>query len=180
MGTRVRISGRRSGWFQAVAVLGLAVLLGIAPRAAAVEVGDVAPRLVLPSREGVSYDLQGALKEHLVLLAFESPRCRPCLESRPALEELCQLYGTGGKLEVVSVMLGLGSAAPPAFAERILSGDEAVASAYGVFGTPVFFLVGRQGTILWKHVGRLTPGTPCEILSTALAEDPAPTGTVTR
>lgn len=139
-----------------------------APAQAGLDVGDAAPALCLPTGSGTSFRLADELRDHGVLLSFVSPRCKPCEESRPALESLLRRANVGGDLglELASVMLGTereGAGAPEAldraagFEETLLVGDDAAAEAFGVFGTPVFFLVNRQGTIVWKHVGRLLP-----------------------
>lgn len=147
-----------------VCVLGLGALLS---PAAALDVGDLVPPLALRTAEGRAFTLQAELGEHPTLLSFVSPRCTPCRDSRPALEQLCRTYGTERRLAIVSVMLGAetsreGPGSGPlhagACAETLVLGDDATATRYGIFGTPVFLLVGRQGTVLWKHVGRLAPG----------------------
>lgn len=145
--------------------------------AAALSVGERAPSFVLPADRGGRFDLRSEARQHPVLVAFVSPRCRPCQESRPALEELCRTYGPGHQLGVISVLLGgdpdhpaLDTGQPADPIESFVTGDEDTAAAYGVFGTPVFFLVGRDGSVLWKHVGRLRPGALDPVLATVLSE----------
>lgn len=146
-------------------LLGLGALL--APAASSLDVGDVVPPLTLRTPEGRAFTLQDELGQRPMLLAFVSPRCAPCRESRPALEQLCQTYGADQRLALVSVTLGAESARQEAGAESahsssctetLVLGDEVAAKKCGVYATPVFLLVGRQGTVLWKHVGRLVLG----------------------
>jgi thiol-disulfide isomerase/thioredoxin len=134
--------------------------------------------LVLRTADGRQFNLQEECGKRPVLLAFESPRCKPCRESRPALDKLCQDYGSGNKVALLSVMLGSEAASQtgggtlphaPHCSETLAAGSDATAEEFGVFGTPVFFLIGRQGTVLWKHVGRLALGAVDQALDTGLA-----------
>jgi thiol-disulfide isomerase/thioredoxin len=133
---------------------------------------------VLRTADGGQFNLQEECRKRPVLVAFESPRCKPCRESRPALDKLCQDYGSGDKVALLSVMLGNEAASQkgesplphaPNCSETRVAGSDAAAEEFGVFGTPVFFLIGRQGTVIWKHVGRLALGAADQALDSGLA-----------
>lgn len=163
------------------ALTGLAIALAgqaVATRpAAALEVGDRVPASAFRTEAGSDYDLRTQGAARLVLLSFVSPRCKPCQESRPALAQLSRDYGAEGLLDLVSVSLAVGPSSPPSeptpplFPETVLSADAEAAGAWGVYGTPVFFLVDRSGTVRWKHVGRLLPGVLEPTLSEVVAAD---------
>ena len=101
-----------------------------------------------------------------LLVMFSTIGCVPCLESEPLLvaagEEL------GGHLAAACVMLAepervlamlAADGEDPAlrfYADSVGGSLFPAAGAYGVLGTPTTFLIGRDGRVLWRRVGRLT------------------------
>ncbi|MBI5015500.1 MAG: TlpA family protein disulfide reductase [Deltaproteobacteria bacterium] len=183
MEDRTRKMGVRKRKRAGAAALFLVTVLWLAAApltasAAGMGVGDSVPSLSLRAAEGGVYDLRAELETGPVLLAFVSPKCTPCRESRPVLDRVARAYGPACGLSIVSVLLGYGPASSDPelpTSERLLQGDEAMAQAYGVFGTPVFYLVGRNGTVLWKHVGRLVAGPAERALDDAIDAELAAT-----
>lgn len=180
---RVR-AGRAAMGRRACRVLAGAVLLFHGTVVAAdVRPGDRAPPFDLPSVDGASYSLQRALQDHPVLIAFISFPCKPCEDSIPSFNAICDLHDRTNGLEIVCI-----SVSEPAAVERLVrserfdcraqvlvdgmtDGRHETADAYGVLGTPMFFLVGRNGTVLWKHVGRLRWEKAKDSILEAIAAD---------
>ncbi len=144
----------------AVRILGLAALLAAAPGLpAAFAKGRAvpAPAFTLPTEKGsVSLD---SLRGKVVLVDFWASWCGPCHRSFPWMAEMQQKYGPRGFV-VVAVNLDktrdaaatfLASVPAPFTVAYDPSGH--IASAYRVEGMPTSVLVGRDGTVLEKHIG---------------------------
>jgi cytochrome c biogenesis protein CcmG/thiol:disulfide interchange protein DsbE len=129
-------------------------------------VGDHAGDFRLQDLDGRTVQLHKQLKDRAVLVLFTSVGCEPCEASSPALQQVGARFGD--RLEVLCVALSelgavrrwldAGARFPGA---RILVGAGGsapydTARVYGVLGTPTAFLVGRDGLVYWRHVGRLT------------------------
>jgi cytochrome c biogenesis protein CcmG, thiol:disulfide interchange protein DsbE len=56
--------------------------------------------------------------------------------------------------------------------------DDKVSTTFLALGVPASYLIGRDGTLRWRHVGPVTAddGPLNTALKTALAEAPPPTG----
>ncbi len=166
--------------------LGLVLGIGLAgactgTRAgAAVDVGEKAPPFALAVHGGGRYDLYATLADHPVLVAFISMPCAPCEESIPGLERICDLHDRTDSMEVVCIAVTEPATVAhmirqdrfrcraTVLVEEAVAGSYPTADAYGVLGTPMFFLVGRDGTVLWTHIGRLRPETAREAIAAAL------------
>ena len=151
----------------AALVAGLWCGLAVTPAGAAMAVvGDLAGDFQLTDLQGGEVQLQQLLKERPVLVVFSSVGCIPCEESVPAVQRAADRFAD--RLAVLCVMLSdpskvrhwldAGARYPGA---RILVGANgsdpyAPAREYGVMGTPTTFLVGQDGAVLWRHVGRIT------------------------
>jgi len=148
-----------------------------------VRLGDRAPPFDLPSVDGAQYSLDRALQDHPILIAFISFPCKPCEDSIPSFNAISDLHDRTDGLEIVCIAVS-----EPAAVERLVrsersgfraqilmdgmtGGRERTADAYGVLGTPMFFLVGRNGTVLWKHIGRLRWEKARDSLLEAIAAD---------
>jgi peroxiredoxin len=153
----------------AAALAGLLLLAGCGgegiPRV--VEVGEPVPeyRAQALGADSVSLaDLQGKV----VLLNVWATWCPPCREEIPALQELYERHSARG-LEVVGVsidapgeeaavrdfMRGQGVTYPV-----WLDSSDRVSSTFRLTGVPSTFLIGRDGTLLWKHLGPITAEDP--------------------
>lgn len=155
--------------FSVISVVAL-VLIGSARVADAksLAVGDAAAPFRLSTADGDTISLGSYMGRKPVLLAFLSVRCAPCEESLPALRELAALQGSENGLAVLCILLtenpdaartsalGQPGLDTPILLERLEDGRYTTASAYGVMGTPTFFLIGKDGKIQWMHVGRMT------------------------
>ncbi|MEW5927625.1 MAG: TlpA disulfide reductase family protein [Gemmatimonadota bacterium] len=152
-------------------------------RVAPPEVGNPAPAYAATAMSGDSVSL-AALRGRVVLLNVWATWCHPCREEIPALQQLHEEYAPRGLALVgVSVDNRADRAAVADFAHEYgmtyavwLDPDERVASTFRTLGVPSTFLIGRDGTILWKHVGPVNAQDPelVRLLGEALA---APGGT---
>jgi cytochrome c biogenesis protein CcmG, thiol:disulfide interchange protein DsbE len=148
--------------FPAIALTGL---LGCGeegiPRGAVV--GSPAPEYSATALDGESV----SLADHhgrLVLLNVWATWCPPCRDEIPALQELHERYVARG-LDVVGVSIdgrgerdnirgfldGFGVTYP-----IWLDPGERVTSVFRTQGVPTTFLINRDGTLLWRHVGPVT------------------------
>ncbi|HEX8317369.1 TlpA disulfide reductase family protein [Longimicrobium sp.] len=144
-------------------VLSAAVVLltacGDAP-AGAVAVGKPVPPYVAQVLDGDRTSLAD-LQGRPVLLNVWATWCGPCQQEIPALEALHREYGPKG-LRVVGVSIDQASEqqAVREFMQEYgvsfdvwldPSGD--VTSQFSMVGVPNTFLIGSDGTLLWKKVG---------------------------
>lgn len=169
----------------AAALLLALAACGVEGRVAPPEVGNPAPAYAATAMSGDSVSL-AALRGRVVLLNVWATWCHPCREEIPALQQLHEQYSPRG-LELVGVSVDNRADRPGVvdFAREYgmtyavwLDPDERVSSTFRTHGVPSTFLIGRDGTILWKHVGPVNAQDPqlVRLLGEALAA-PAPEGT---
>ena len=142
------------------AMCALTALLAAVPslRAQAVSPGQMAPELQLPTADGKTISLS-ALKGHVVLVDFWASWCPPCKASFPALDRLySELHAWG--FDVIAVNLDERERDAEDFlAERphempvVFDPAGRSPRAFGLYGMPSSFLVGRDGRIRFVHVG---------------------------
>jgi cytochrome c biogenesis protein CcmG, thiol:disulfide interchange protein DsbE len=124
--------------------------------------GEQVPETSLPPLPGL--DLPGLnsanFKGKVTLVNIWASWCAPCREEHPVLMALAQdrrfeIAGLNYKDRPENARRFLGDLGNPFMAIGI---DEAGRTAidWGVYGVPETFLVGRDGKILFKHVGPLT------------------------
>jgi peroxiredoxin len=133
-----------------------------------IAVGENASPFTLTRFDGGEFSLRAFNGETAVLIMFASVGCIPCEESLPAIDTALQSYGGENGLEVACIVLGnartvkrmVGEARHEVRArllvDRFAASRYLTAEAYGVLGTPTFFLVGRNGKVRWRHVGPVT------------------------
>lgn len=156
----------------------LAACAGEGAGRAAPQVGSPAPEYAAVAMSGDSVSLAG-LRGKVVLFNVWATWCHPCREEIPALQALYERHRTEG-LEVVGVSVdnrgereGVRSFAGeygvtyPVW----LDPEERVASTFRTVGVPSTFLIGRDGEILWKHLGPVRADDPelNRLLAEALA-----------
>ena len=133
-------------------------------------IGQLAPRTVLPPVEGLTradgsampgLDLAGTGDGRPALVNVFGSWCGPCREEHPLLMDLSR----DGRFRLVAI----NQKDTPAQARQFLAdlgnpyaaiGADASGRAsidWGVYGVPETFLVGSDGTILWKQTGPFTP-----------------------
>ena len=125
-------------------------------------IGEQAPETNLPPLEGV--DLPGLDSQNfagkVTLVNVWASWCAPCREEHPLLLALSQdkrfgIAGLNYKDAPENARRFLGSLGNP---YAVIGVDQAGRTAidWGVYGVPETFLIGRNGKILFKHVGPLT------------------------
>lgn len=87
--------------------------------------------------------------------------CAPCREEHPLLvdfarRKIAPVYGLNYKDTRPAGMGFLTQLGNP-YEASLFDGDGRVGIDYGVYGVPETFVVDKQGTIRFKHVGPLTP-----------------------
>jgi peroxiredoxin len=112
--------------------------------------GTAAPDFTLPSLEGSELSLN-SFRGKPVLLVFSDPNCGPCDELMPKLE---QIHRTSEDLQVLVISRGdpaenrnkvrkLGLTFP-----MVLQKQWEISRAYGMFATPIGYLVGEDGVLV--------------------------------
>ncbi len=126
-------------------------------------IGSPAPQTKLPPLEGI--DLPGldssTFAGKVTLVNVFASWCGPCREEHPVLMALAQdsrfdIAALNYKDRPENARRFLGELGNPF---RAIGSDETGRTAidWGVYGVPETFLVGKDGKILYKHVGPLTP-----------------------
>jgi cytochrome c biogenesis protein CcmG, thiol:disulfide interchange protein DsbE len=159
---------------------------GDASRVPSALIGKPAPELALPSLEGLvrggaavpgiaPADLRAG---RVTILNIFASWCAPCRVEHPFLVEMSGSEAVrAGRVQV----LGLNYKDEPENARRFLGAlgnpyaavgtDRNGRSAieWGVYGVPETFLVGKDGTILKKHIGQITEESARALLAEAVA-----------
>ena len=157
----------RAAWRVALAVLPLAAGCGGEGPRRAVELGAPAPEYAAVSLAGDSVSLAG-LRGKVVLLNVWATWCAPCREEIPVLQDLHELHAPRG-LEVVGVSVDARGETETvrSFAGDFgvtypiwLDPDERVASLFRTIGVPSTFLIDRDGTLIWRHLGPVLADDP--------------------
>jgi cytochrome c biogenesis protein CcmG, thiol:disulfide interchange protein DsbE len=153
------------------------------PESAVATVGKPAPDFGAVSLARSPVSLR-QLRGHVVLLNVWSIWCPPCRAEVPVLEGLHRAHQAAG-LEVVAIdtdptvdeptVRSFASTANLTY--RIwLDPEQGVLDRYRAEGLPASYLIGRDGTLLWAHLGairRNDPGLEQVLRSTLVT--PAPT-----
>lgn len=136
----------------------LAVLvLGLAPAAHALDVGDPIPSFQLPGK-GQEVSLSSPTGR-VVYLDFWASWCGPCRHSFPWMNEMQEKYGAKG-FQVIGVNLDAKAQDVERFLAKVPArftlafdpkGD--TARLYGVKGMPSSVLIGRDGKVIALHKG---------------------------
>ncbi len=130
---------------------------------AAVTVGEPAPAYSTHTLDGTPIALAD-LRGNVVLLNIWATWCKPCREEIPALEQLHQRHRDAG-LVIAGVSIDQpGDQEKVATFARDLGAtytlwhdpDDVVSTTFLAIGVPASYLIGRDGTLLWKHVGPVT------------------------
>ena len=149
------------------ALLALALLLGLGLRRdphvlPSALVGRAAPAITLPLLHEPGQKLQvDALRGQVWLLNVWASWCGPCAEELPVLSELATrdavaVYGLNLKDDRAAALRLLQRRGNP-YVATAFDADGRVAMDYGVAGVPETFVVDREGRILHRHLGSVTP-----------------------
>ena len=168
---------RRRSWLMALPLAGFVALAGIflarlhggdPSRIPSALIGRLAPQTALPALEGlVSNGVQvpgldpAVFKGKVSVVNVWASWCVPCHDEAPLLTKL----GQDQRLQ----MVGINYKDAPDNARRFLGrygnpfgivgvdGNGRGSIEWGVYGVPETFVVGRDGTIVYKMVGPVTP-----------------------
>jgi peroxiredoxin len=135
--------------------------LPISPSRAA-WLNDKAPDFTLTDMTGKPVSL-GRLRGRVVFINFWASWCPPCKKETPQLNELAERYKTSD-LTVLAVNIDKTRGKAEEFLERIgllhsnrltilLDPQSTVVSSYGARAMPTSFLIDREGTIRYVHLG---------------------------
>ncbi|HSW04329.1 TlpA family protein disulfide reductase [Aquabacterium sp.] len=147
-----------SGVQQGLRLAGLFAGMALAGAASAIEVGEAAPALSLPKRDGAAVALPDG-RARLTYVDFWASWCGPCRQSFPWLNAMQARYGAKG-LRVVGVNLDtkladaerfLGEV--PAQFEIVLDPQGASARRYALKGMPSAALLAADGRVIAVHRG---------------------------
>ena len=131
-------------------------------------IGRPAPQTALPQLEGLVYNgaqvpgLDPALfKGKVSVVNVWASWCVPCHDEAPLLTELAkdkrfQLVGINYKDGADNARRFLGRYGNP-FGRVGVDANGRASIEWGVYGVPETFVVGREGTIVYKLVGPITP-----------------------
>ncbi|MCA2375847.1 DsbE family thiol:disulfide interchange protein [Agrobacterium sp. 22-211-1] len=122
-------------------------------------IGAKAPSLSLPPLEGSNLPAltDAAIKGKLTLVNVFASWCIPCRQEHPLLQELAKdsritVVGINYKDKQDNALRFLGELGNP-FAAIGVDPNGKAAIDWGVYGIPESYLVGADGTILYKKVG---------------------------
>ncbi|MCW8058157.1 MULTISPECIES: DsbE family thiol:disulfide interchange protein [Agrobacterium] len=122
-------------------------------------IGTKAPALSLPPLEGSNLPAltDTAIKGRLTLVNVFASWCIPCRQEHPLLQELAKderitVVGINYKDKQDNALRFLGELGNP-FAAIGVDPNGKAAIDWGVYGIPESYLVGADGTILYKKVG---------------------------
>jgi cytochrome c biogenesis protein CcmG/thiol:disulfide interchange protein DsbE len=170
-------SPRNRRWVVALPLIGFAVLAalfllrlygGDPAKIPSALIGRPAPQTILPPLQGLVRDgaevpgLDPAVfKGKVSVVNVWASWCVPCHDEAPLLTELgkdkrLQLVGINYKDSPDNARRFLGRYGNP-FGIVGVDGNGRASIEWGVYGVPETFVVGREGTIVYKLVGPVTP-----------------------
>jgi cytochrome c biogenesis protein CcmG/thiol:disulfide interchange protein DsbE len=167
----------RRSWLMALPLVAFATLAAVfwfrlgsgdPSRIPSALIGHPAPQTALPQLEGLvvgGTQVPGldpaAFKGKVSVVNVWASWCVPCHDEAPLLIELgkdkrLQLVGINYKDAPDNARRFLGRYGNP-FSIVGVDGNGRAAIEWGVYGVPETFIVGREGTIVYKMVGPVTP-----------------------
>ena len=167
-------------------VVGLLLLRqGATPTTYGHDVGDVPPDFTLPDTDNVPWNLEAHVGNGKpTLLEFIHPGVPACQSIADDLESMNTDYQ--GRIEIVSVAVTFeygGLQNPPtvegtrdvkaalgsSWTYVVETNGTSVRDAYGIDRVPTFFLIGKDGTIAYIHLGGLNLTALRDAIDAALA-----------
>jgi len=135
-----------------------------------------APHTVLPvltsAAVSSAFDMKN-FKGRVTLVNFWGSWCPPCREEHPFLMSLADnplfnLVGINYKDTRENALRFLGNFGNP-FRITGFDPDGRATIDWGVYGSPETFIIGKDGTVLYRHIGPLTSATFKETLMPIIA-----------
>lgn len=136
-------------------------------------VGKPTPDLTLPLLAGgAPVKLREAVQGQPTFINTFASWCAPCVEENPALLAMeaqgARIVGIAYKDDPTASQVFLNKLGDP-FAQILTDRDGRAGIELGISGVPETFLVGKDGTIIAKHIGPITPAVADELLAKAAA-----------
>jgi cytochrome c biogenesis protein CcmG, thiol:disulfide interchange protein DsbE len=168
---------RKKSWLMALPLVGFIALAGLfllrlhggdPSKIPSALIGRPAPQTALPALEGlVNSGAQvpgldpAAFKGKISVVNVWASWCVPCRDEAPLLTDLAldkrlQIVGINYKDAADNARRFLGRYGNP-FGMVGVDANGRASIEWGVYGVPETFIVGREGTILYKMVGPVTP-----------------------
>jgi peroxiredoxin len=126
------------------------------------EVGAPAPPYAAPTLRGDTVHIGG--NGQSTVLNVWATWCASCKEEMAALDSLEDDFaGRGVRVVAVSIDNGdIGRVAQFARSNGLKmtvahDPSNVIGQAYAVVGVPTTFVIGRDGTVLWRHTGNISP-----------------------
>ena len=149
----------------AASVIVLAIAHQRKPAEGAATFASVAPSLTLPLVDGSGK--ASITKGRVTVVDFWATWCAPCRVSMPRVQSVWKEYRPKG-VDLYSVDTDDPGAGREAEVREFLQenklefpvvlDDGSASSAFSVAGLPTMVVVGRDGNVLWNHIGALTAG----------------------
>lgn len=150
-----------------IAALASSFVLGCAEQRPTAVVGSVAPDYAALSLAGDSVSLADH-RGRVVLVNIWATWCHPCRDELPVLQKLHEA-DSGKGLDIIGVSVDAYGEERKVrdFAKSFglsypiwLDPDERVTHTFLAIGVPATFLIGRDGTLMWRHVGPIRSNDP--------------------
>ena len=175
---------RRRRWVVALPLIGFAALAGLflvrlyggdPSKIPSALIGRPAPQTAMPALEGLAINGNAvpgldpaAFKGKVSVVNVWASWCVPCHDEAPLLTALArdkrlQIIGINYKDSPDNARRFLGRYGNP-FSIVGVDGNGRGSIEWGVYGVPETFVVGREGTILYKMVGPVTPANVDSVL----------------
>ena len=126
------------------------------------DIDNLAPDFILKSLNGNNVQLSSFRGKKAVVVNFWATWCPPCREEMPAFEDM--FVNNKDKLDILGVNLQESERAINNFLLEIpvtypllLDPDKEVKELYNVFTQPVTYFIDKEGMIVDKKFGPLTP-----------------------
>jgi cytochrome c biogenesis protein CcmG, thiol:disulfide interchange protein DsbE len=131
------------------------------PTTSPTTIGSVAPDFSLVDLDGNPVHLAD-LRGQPVIVNFWASWCGPCVDEFPLLKAIAEEHTDDG-LVVLGIVYQDRSEAARAFMQQnggtwqaLMDPGDGVARVYKIFGPPETYFIGRDGTIVARHIGELT------------------------
>ncbi len=155
----------------------LAASLSFSANAMALEVGDQAPCVVLDIVETDGSQTISCIRDSrddqgYTLIEFFSTTCAPCIQNIPTLSSLARDLDSVATLTAVAIdrdaglVYNLLNRRPDINYGVALDSSRDAMRAYGIRFTPTLYIINKNNTVLYKHVGPLKAQDVAQIKAT--------------
>jgi cytochrome c biogenesis protein CcmG/thiol:disulfide interchange protein DsbE len=139
--------------------------------------GKPAPAFELKTLNGGETVRLADLTGQIAVINFWASWCIPCRDEHPVLNQAAALYEPYG-VRFLGVLYRDTPANANAFLQELgvppyptlLDPNTVTAVDYGLYGVPETFFIGRDGRVVYKHVGPVTPESIRRVLEPLLGD----------